>query len=201
MTNGTNGNGKKPHWGKIEGGPLEQNREVVLVSLVIEGTPRAKVAAQYKVSVEAVRQFLVRHADEVTAYHNELLKSVMHIPITQKFHRLRYLNWMLEKLMDTLDQRAQQWQDTGLVAREPRWVGGKEGELVWLERIDTGAIHEFRALLHDAAAQLGQLPKPDFNVTINETTIEYTQIQQNIAAAIGRLEAAVPKGKRRITKP
>lgn len=176
------------------GGPLEDNAHDVLVACVIEGKPRKEVAEKYGVSPEGVRQFLLRHSEDVTTFQQEMLRSLLHIPITQKFHRLRHLDIMLNKTIETIEARAQQYLDSGLMVREPKWVGPAEGgELVWMEKYDAGLVREFRGLLHDAAHQLGQLPKPELIIQQNNTSIEYTSIQQDIKQALTRFEQ-VTKG-------
>jgi hypothetical protein len=137
---------------------LQANRPEV-VAVLATGTQPADVARLYNVAVSTVTRFAEKYAEPIAAMRAEVIRQVEDYAIAHKVNRVA----ALDKLYTDIDA----WiEEHSLTERTVRWDedGNEVGEVL---RFRSDAVNALRGVLKDAATELGQLPRPDNNTTVN----------------------------------
>jgi ParB-like chromosome segregation protein Spo0J len=121
-----------------------------VVAILATGEQPAEVARIYGVERSSVSRFLERHADDVNSMRAEVIKQVEDYAIAQKVHRIATLQRLADDVTAYLDDR-------GLIERSTMTT--KDGTTIERERFAREISAELRAILKDAADEMGQLPQ------------------------------------------
>jgi|SRR5581483_1304263 len=131
--------------------PLRAHKDLVLAALVA-GATQAEIARKYEVTVQAVSYFVGQHADELVRLTREAQERVRDVAIAEVEERVRRKAALLARMDTVLEER-------GIMASEPRWIGGEYGREVSVERFDAPLVNAYRELLDSVGDDLGQKPR------------------------------------------
>lgn len=161
-----------PHSGQVGGQiqaidprtPLDRNRYEVLTKLA-SGTSHADVARYYGVHQSSVLKFARRHEREIEAKAARLVPRIElaleDYEIYHKVNRIAGLQRLADRIQELIDER-------GLIERTITVT--ESGEVV-RERFAREMSAELRAVYHDAAEELAQLPRPTVEVSEHRTYV------------------------------
>lgn len=156
--------------------PLEKPRvSASIIAWRIEGQSEPQIVAHLNdlfgisVSLQAVDLFLKRHQDELDALKAKVAEAVHEVTIADKRDRLLGMHDRWMRLQSVIQARSldRTWKDipghdTGLLAHTIKVAGN--GDSFDEFAVDTGLLKAMLDLEHEAANQLGQLPKGDTNI-------------------------------------
>jgi len=119
---------------------------------ILEGVKDAEIARRVGVHRSAIFRFRQRHEAEVTAAVAEVERQISDYAIANKVQRIADLDMLRSKAIAELDENGYAWD-------EPTKYGTK--------RKVSGAVADLKSTLHQAAEELGELPRPDVNINNN----------------------------------
>lgn len=125
---------------------LERNAAEV-VAILATGETHANVARLFKVDPSAVTRFEDRHAEDIEAMRVEIEREVSQFAIAHKVNRIAMLQRLADDVTAYLDDR-------GLMERSVTTT--KDGAEIVRERFAREVAAELRAILKDAAIEVGQ---------------------------------------------
>ncbi len=153
-------------------GTLEAAHAQILEWYLAGENPPA-IAKRLGCSRQAVNKYLKKHEAEFKPAVQALVDAVVSNWLSDKTQRLNRLATMFDELREVVN-------DHGYMVTEESII--EEGEGVSLKRtIDrtnkfNGALpQQLRGILSDAAAELGQIPRPDQNINLKAQVL-YRQI-------------------------
>ena len=152
----------------------------MIQSWMLDGETDTAVAAKlantkHAVSRQAVTSFRHRYADKLGRMNEEAEARALDPAITRKAERLAAKNERWLGLRSVIAERgadesmaAVPGGQTGLMVRQYKMLGGGEyAQVVEEYKVDTGLLEAANELERSAAAELGQLPRPEVNIQQN----------------------------------
>lgn len=132
--------------------PLERKKGIVL-KLILDGLSDAQVAAALSskklvTSRQAITAFRHRHAPELSASVNAIVKQAEDFAIANKVGRLAELQWLYEQTKAEVEEH-------GLVTEKV--TTAEDGGPHFSREYRAAMVKEMRGLLKDAAVELGQI--------------------------------------------
>jgi len=137
---------------------LEKHQDEV-IALLLTGSTAPEIAAKYKVQRESVWRFMKRHEDRLAALQQAVTKQVEDYAIAHQVNRVAELQFLYDLTRNEVDEFG-----VTIVERRIETQGkGDDAIETVIETRDYRAslVKEARGLLHQAAEELGQLPKGD----------------------------------------
>lgn len=140
---------------------LEKHQDEV-IAFLLNGWNWERIAQKYGVHRSSVMKFQARHADKLQALQAVVTKQVEDYAIAQKVNRIAELQWWYDRTREEADR-------DGLTIVEQVLTVSKDGvETTTITKDYRAAmVREARALLSDAADELGQKPRPEQHNTVN----------------------------------
>lgn len=149
---------------------LEKHSEEV-VALLLTGSTAPYIAEKYSVSREAVRKFIQRHAEKLSALEAEVAKRVEDYAIADKVERIAVNDMLRNLLLQVKDARAKGGTgiETGLVVMREKALGSGDAMTIVEEyEIDPSLVQLIDRLHTSTANELGQRPRPpEANISVN----------------------------------
>lgn len=138
-------------------GVLERNAPEI-VAILATGEQPSEVARLYGVDRSAITHFEDRHEADIAAMSAEVRRQVEDFAIASKVERIATLQRLADDVTAYLDDR-------GLMERTVTTT--KDGATIERERFAREVAAELRAILKDAADELGQIPRPSDQINVN----------------------------------
>jgi hypothetical protein len=127
---------------------LDSNAPEV-VAIIAGGDRPSDIARLYGVAPSSITRFTERHADAIDAMRTEIVRQVEDYAIAHKVNRVATLQRLMDDVTAHLDAR-------GLM--EVSTVTKPDGTTIERERFAREVSAELRAILKDAALEMGQIP-------------------------------------------
>jgi len=153
------------------------NRKDEVIAALVSGDSYSVAADRFGVSKAAIAYFVVRHEVALRTMREKVALAVEDYAIATKVNRIAAMDDRWQRIRSVIDQRAadgaKHWadvpgMDTGIVVHQVKQIGaGKNATMIDEFVVDTGTMAEARAIEKAAADELGQIPRPDNNTTVN----------------------------------